>query len=152
MTPLDSGVWRGPRPVTVKDVYALKEAGIKACLSLQSGWYEALRDEVYEEDEMLESRGIRSFHLPLSDWRPPTREVLETAKMLMTDVANHPIYVHCLHGVDRTGIVCAYYRVKVHGWAIDRALGEMYTLGFHTMPYRWPLGWVWALRKIVGTP
>jgi hypothetical protein len=40
-------------------------------------------------------------------------------------------YVHCLHGVDRTGLCIAIYRVRHDGWTKARAEKEMLDLGFH---------------------
>ena len=41
-----------------------------------------------------------------------------------------PVFVHCLHGKDRTGIVIAYYRVLFCGWTKAKAEKEMLSLGF----------------------
>lgn len=40
-------------------------------------------------------------------------------------------FIGCEHGEDRTGLVCAIYRVSVMGWTKDAAEREMIALGFH---------------------
>jgi len=40
-----------------------------------------------------------------------------------------PIYVHCAHGADRTGLIIALYRVFVQGWAPQKAHDEMKAMG-----------------------
>lgn len=41
------------------------------------------------------------------------------------------LYIHCEHGQDRTGLVCAMYRVRIQGWSKADAEKEMLTNGFH---------------------
>ncbi|MGY0218557.1 dual specificity protein phosphatase family protein [Endozoicomonadaceae bacterium StTr2] len=38
------------------------------------------------------------------------------------------IYIHCLHGSDRTGFMCAAYRMVFQGWTANQAIDE-YTKG-----------------------
>ena len=39
--------------------------------------------------------------------------------------------VHCAHGQDRTGLVCALYRVRDDGWSTAQAWEEALKLGYH---------------------
>ena len=48
-----------------------------------------------------------------------------------------PVFVHCLHGADRTGTMCAAYRVVVDGWTKQQAIDEMTKGGYGFHP-------VWA--------
>ena len=41
-----------------------------------------------------------------------------------------PIFVHCQRGADRTGLMCAIYRIAVQGWTKDEAIAEMTQGGF----------------------
>jgi hypothetical protein len=41
-----------------------------------------------------------------------------------------PVLVHCQHGADRTGTMCAIYRVAVQGWTKEEAIREMAEGGF----------------------
>ena len=50
---------------------------------------------------------------------------------VMDDPANHPVLVHCLAGRDRTGAMCAVYRMEYDRWAPERALEEMGIGGFN---------------------
>ena len=43
------------------------------------------------------------------------------------------VYVHCLHGQDRTGTMIAMYRIAHDGWDANRAYQEMLSCGFR--PY-----------------
>lgn len=46
------------------------------------------------------------------------------------------IYVHCLHGRDRTSMVCAMYRVLVDHWSLEEALeeAEIFKMGHALAP------------------
>jgi protein tyrosine/serine phosphatase len=47
--------------------------------------------------------------------------------------AQGPVLVHCHHGADRTGLICALYRMLSQGWTRDAALDELINggYGFH---------------------
>jgi protein tyrosine phosphatase (PTP) superfamily phosphohydrolase (DUF442 family) len=46
-----------------------------------------------------------------------------------------PIVIHCKHGSDRTGLVCALYRIVFQGWSRQAAIDELENggYGFHTV-------------------
>jgi tyrosine-protein phosphatase SIW14 len=48
----------------------------------------------------------------------------------MDDPANHPVLVHCTAGRDRTGAMCAVFRMEFDRWRPDDALAEMREFGF----------------------
>lgn len=143
MIEIDKGVFRGPRPT---DFATLKAAGIKTILSLQDGWFEVLRGKLYEGDESARLHGIELIHARLSDFRAPTDDQVMFCLAEMLRAENLPIYVHCKHGVDRTGFVCAAYRVIVQEWSIEMAIEEWVALGFHRSFYFW---WPAVFRRLM---
>ena len=54
---------------------------------------------------------------------------------ILKDPAKGPFLIHCLHGADRTGTMCAMYRLVVQGWSKDDAIKEMTEggFGYHAM-------------------
>ena len=54
---------------------------------------------------------------------------------IITDPTRTPVFLHCAHGADRTGVICAAYRVVVQGWSKEDAIEEMTRggYGFHAM-------------------
>ena len=50
---------------------------------------------------------------------------------IATNKKRTPVLVHCLHGADRTGTMCAVYRIAVQGWTKDEAIREMTEGGFN---------------------
>jgi tyrosine-protein phosphatase SIW14 len=49
----------------------------------------------------------------------------------MADSTNYPIFVHCQHGQDRTGVIVALYRIFYEQWTPQAAHDEMMNMGFH---------------------
>lgn len=150
ITRVTEGVFRGPHPEMLVD---LQSRGIKTILSLQTGAQDIFRGRVYVEDEKAEMAGIDVIHVRLDNLRPPTVAQIERCLNLMIGRTQYsgvqlkgtlPIYVHCKHGVDRTGFICAAYRVLVEGWDVEDALQEMREMGFHSWFYLW---WPAAFRR-----
>ena len=59
-----------------------------------------------------------------------TREQPKTAELteflsIVNDPANQPVYVHCVGGRHRTGVMTAAYRMTHDGWSSDQAFAEM---------------------------
>ena len=43
---------------------------------------------------------------------------------IATLLEKQPVYIHCRHGKDRTGMAIAIYRIQSEGWSPDKALKE----------------------------
>ena len=56
----------------------------------------------------------------------------EILKVLKSASPTDPVYVHCKHGQDRTGLVIGLDRVINEGWQAQLAHDEMVKIGFHT--------------------
>ncbi|MBI2387006.1 MAG: tyrosine-protein phosphatase [Elusimicrobia bacterium] len=61
----------------------------------------------------------------------PEPERLMLAVESLRDESLRPVYVHCLHGEDRTGLVVGLYRVLHDGKTKAAAYREMRLHGFH---------------------
>src|SRR5271168_619770 len=59
--------------------------------------------------------------------RPPERKI-ELIMRTLAEPMLYPIFVHCLHGSDRTGCIVALWRIT-HGWTVAEALDEMKAFG-----------------------
>jgi protein tyrosine/serine phosphatase len=126
---------RGSRPEKLTDVLFLKNLGVRYIINLQSGVYEAFNDDEYEH-LCKEDLGLGFIHIHCSDFCAPT--LLQVRRFIRAvGGALAPVYVHCLHGKDRTGFMVACYRMS-QGWTYEAAKKEMIDSGYHTFPY-----WVW---------
>ncbi len=66
-----------------------------------------------EERRICQANGVRLVELPMAPAHPPTPAQLERWLDLFRDEANHPILIHCKHGVVRTGVMVAIFRMEV---------------------------------------
>lgn len=132
-------LYRGPRPKSFRE---LMEMGITKDINLESGVYEGFHEDGFEK-ELACTFGVIEFNIPLSDFTPP--KYWQVVKVLHI-ILNLPgiAYLHCLHGADRTGFICAVYRMVIDGWSYEDAVKEMFQEGFHKFPY---LIWLPELKK-----
>ena len=98
----------------------LKTLGVKTIVNLRS--FHSDRDE-------LSGTGLAYEHIYMKAWHPEEKEAVRFLQ-IVTDQKRGPVLVHCKHGSDRTGVMCALYRIVVQGWTKKEALGEMTKGGF----------------------
>lgn len=117
--------------------------GVKTVLSLRCG----KRGSTIEKSA-TEQAGMRYENIPLSYWKVPTEATIDRFLELMDDPKNHPVFVHCFHGADRTGLLVATYRISRQGWTFQESYDEMKRCGFHRFGvrhFKWVL-WLYAQR------
>lgn len=115
-------LYRGAQPLS--DGYAqLKDLGINLVLSLRS---------FHGESDEVHAAGLDYERLTVKAWHLEDKEI-DRFLSLVTDERKTPVFVHCQHGADRTGTMCAIYRIVVQGWTREEALEEMRQgdFGFH---------------------
>jgi protein tyrosine/serine phosphatase len=61
----------------------------------------------------------------MSTHEAPSADVIAKFLALVNDPANQPVYVHCIGGRHRTGVMTAIYRMTMDGWNSAKALAEM---------------------------
>ena len=65
----------------------------------------------------------------MKTWHPEEEEIVRFLRVV-TNREQTPVLVHCQYGADRTGTLCAVFRVAVQGWRKEEALREMTEGGF----------------------
>ena len=72
--------------------------------------------------------------ISVQSWSAEEEEVVDFLRVV-TAKERQPVFVHCLHGADRTGMMMAIYRMVVQGWSKDEAIEEMTQggYGFHSI-------------------
>jgi protein tyrosine/serine phosphatase len=68
---------------------------------------------------------MRYVQIPMTTHQPPTSAQLSEFMKIVADPANQPVYVHCVGGRHRTGVMTAIYRMTHDGWDSARAFAEM---------------------------
>lgn len=135
-------LFRGAQP-NPGGIEYLAESGVKTVLSLRCGTRAASTERA-----AVEEAGMRYENIPLSYWKVPTEETIDRFLELVDDSTNHPIFVHCFHGADRTGLMIATFRIARLGWTFQQAYDEMKRCGFHRFGvrhFKWVL-WFYARR------
>jgi protein tyrosine phosphatase (PTP) superfamily phosphohydrolase (DUF442 family) len=114
------GLYRSAQPPG-EGMRNLKKMGIATVVNLRS--FHSDRDE-------LGDTGLDSEHIYMKTWHPEREDVVRFLR-IVTDPKRRPLLVHCQHGADRTGAMCAIYRVAVQNWSKKEAIREMTEGGFN---------------------
>ena len=93
---------------------ALEKLGLKSVLNLR---------EYHSDADEAEHTGLRLYRIKLAAGKVTREELMDC--LLVISRAPKPVLVHCWHGSDRTGIVCAAYRIVMQGWTPEKALEEL---------------------------
>ncbi len=111
-------VARGQQPALSVAAYReLQACGVTSVLSLRpASEYpenESLRYAAEEERDLCTALGLRFLHVPCTDFQAPRPgSVIRALRLLDAEVARgNAVYVHCLAGVGRTGVVCGAWQM-----------------------------------------
>lgn len=118
-------IFRGGQP-SEEGLNLLKQKGIATIINLRE---EATAIEA--ERAYVQSIGLRYISIPLRPFDVPATESIEKFLILIHEKDQQPFFIHCLHGMDRTGLMVGLYRMKYSDWTYERSLEEMLSLGFH---------------------
>lgn len=126
----------------------LESLGIKTVINLRS---------FHNDIDEIKGTALINEELSVQTWHIEDEDVIRVLRLLK-DSAKGPFVIHCQHGSDRTGLMCAMYRIVVQGWAKDDAITELQDGG-----YGFWSGWtnitsylravdVEAIKKTVAAP
>lgn len=117
--------YRGGQPLD-DQFTQLTQLGIKTIICLR--WNKKV---IKHEAEIARDHNLEFVPIPLTYWRLPNREEIDKFFSIVSNESKKPIYLHCKHGSDRTGMLAAFYRIRVDGWSFEQAYDEMKASGFH---------------------
>jgi tyrosine-protein phosphatase SIW14 len=123
-------LFRGGQPGH-EGIVELANAGMKTVICLRWG-----PKTIAAEKAAVEAARMHFISIPMYYWRLPGIEVTAQFLELVDDEKNWPLFVHCFHGADRTGLLIAMYRITRQGWHVDDAYKEMKQCGFHRFRIR----------------
>ena len=115
------GIYRGSQP-TLEGLRTLKSMGIRTVVNLRHYHGKG-------EAEGCREVGLDYVRIPLASTEEPSDADTRRFLAIVTDATRQPVYFHCWRGKDRTGTMCAVYRVAVQHWSADDALAEMDAFG-----------------------
>jgi protein tyrosine/serine phosphatase len=113
-------LYRGAQP-TAEGIRELEKLGVKTIIGLRAR---------HTDKDLLKNSKIAFEPIPIDTWRLEEEDVVRFLR-IVTDKSRQPVFVHCQHGADRTGTMCAAYRVVVDGWTKQQAIDEMTKGGFN---------------------
>ena len=120
---VDASLYRGARPEG-RDFADLKALGVKTIVDLTSD------DGEPHEKAMTEAAGMTYVRIPMTTHTAPTSAQLAQFLRIVNDPASQPVYVHCVGGRHRTGVMTASYRMTHEGWSAEQAFKEMKQYNF----------------------
>jgi protein tyrosine phosphatase (PTP) superfamily phosphohydrolase (DUF442 family) len=103
-----------------EDVGAIAQAGVQTVVNLATASSEGA---LQNEQELVESRGIQYFHIPV-EWDRPTRQNLDDFMNTMDAHTDDNVLVHCQANFRATGFV-TLYRVLRLGWKKEDAFQDL---------------------------
>ena len=115
-------VYRGAQPAE-RGYDSLKCLGVRTVINLRN----------HSEAAEIHEANMIGMHFPLS-----VLAIVSTAKIsgilaAINDPNNAPVFIHCAQGHDRTGIICAAYRIAHQDWELDEAIEEMQAYGYNDL-------------------
>jgi protein tyrosine phosphatase (PTP) superfamily phosphohydrolase (DUF442 family) len=115
---VNDNYFRGAQPEG-SDYGSLAALGVKTVINL-------IGDDIDPAEASLVARnGMTYVHIPMSTRVAPTKDELATFLGVVNDPARQPVYVHCVGGKHRTGVMTAVYRMTQDRWTPDQAFREM---------------------------
>lgn len=122
----------------------LKKAGYATIINLRAADEEGANVEA--EAAAAKLAGLKYISIPFRRTDPNVRAVVDAAVAALADPANAPVLVHCTAGV-RAAAILMIKRVRVDGWALDRALMEAKAAGLtQAQVEQWTLDFLKADR------
>ena len=129
---VDDSIWRGAQPGD-EAWSLLAAAGAKSVLDLNN----VDPQKIGRQADLVSATGMRYCSYPLDNLRTPTQPQVRNA-LADLEFLGKPVFVHCAQGSDRTGVICACWRIYHDGWTLQDALDEAFSgLAFNGMHEFW---------------
>jgi tyrosine-protein phosphatase SIW14 len=119
-------LYRGAQP---KDAgfAELKKLGIDIVVNLRHE-----PDAIARERALVEAQGMRYVSIPWRGRQDPKTEQVSQFLGLLRDNPERKVFVHCLRGAERTGVMVGCYRISREHWTPDQTLAEMKAFRFRS--------------------
>ena len=116
---VNESYFRGAQPVG-SDYEDLAKLGVKTVINLIGD-----SDLDATEPSSVQEQGMRYVAIPMSTRQAPTTDQLQKFLTIVNDPESQPVYVHCVGGRHRTGVMTAVYRMMKDGISGAEAFNEM---------------------------
>ena len=115
---LDDKLYRASQP----DLEGFQDAarfGIKSVLNLRDN---------HSDDSKAKGLPLKVHRVEMEADDVIEVDVIKALQIIKE--SDGPVLVHCWHGSDRTGLVCAMYRITFQNWTKEAAIDEMINGGY----------------------
>lgn len=126
---VNEGLCRGGQPKN-NGFEILKKMGIKTVVNFRNN---------NDKQPVVKNLGMKQVHIPLTAIGGIDNRSIRDFFTVLNDPDNHPVFVHCRRGADRTGAMIAFYRIAFQRWDPEKAYTEAREIGL-----RW---WYFKLGK-----
>jgi len=119
---VSDNLYRGAQP-SEEGMKQLEKLGIKTVINLRA---------IHSDGDEIKDTNLSNEHINMIPLHAEDEDIIKFLK-IVTDPNRTPVFVHCQYGADRTGTMCAIYRIAVQGWTKEEAIEEMTKgdFGFH---------------------
>jgi protein-tyrosine phosphatase len=123
---IDKNVYAGSKPKSDADFAFLQSTGVRYILEVH--FLPFLNGR---ERRRAKRHGIELVSVPMNASPVPPREKhVNRALRIMQSKEYQPVYLHCVLGRDRTGLLLGLYRMYFNGLTKEKTLKEMKASGF----------------------
>lgn len=105
---------------TAEGFRQLKVMGVKTVINLRF---------FHDDGKRITGTDLAYEEIPMNTWHAEDEDVVRFLKLL-ANRDRAPFFIYCRHGADRSGLLCAVYRIVIQGWTKDEAISEMTQGGF----------------------
>jgi protein tyrosine phosphatase (PTP) superfamily phosphohydrolase (DUF442 family) len=116
---VSDNLYRGAQP-TAEGFSQLNAMGVKTIIDLRF---------FHNDRKNIAGTDLAYEEIPMNAWHAEDEDVVRFLN-LVADQRRAPFFVYCHYGADRTGMLCAVYRIVIQGWTKDEAIAEMTQGGF----------------------
>ena len=127
---VNARLYRGAQP-REGGIRRLRELGVDTIINLRKADKRTER----ERAEAL-AAGMKYYNIPLPGRDRPKGADVDEILRLIRDPSNGVVFVHCMHGRDRTGTVIACYRIAEENWTSAQAKKEAKHYGMSLFQFR----------------
>ncbi len=125
---IDAQVYAGSKPHTDKDFEYLQSLHVRYIVSARF-----LPGLSGSERKKARRYGMTLLSMPMNASPiPPSEKHVDRILLTIRDKRYQPVYIHCVLGRDRTGLIGGLYRIYFLGVPKQQAWQEMLQSGFHT--------------------
>lgn len=124
---------------TVNQFKWLKSQGVTDVVDLTKPLIEK---KPFDEKSVVEHLGMKYHNIPIYTSSPKEEEVGKFLDIVESVSQNNgKVHLHCMEGVDRTGLYTLIYKTLNKIDSFSNNVKEMYSLGFHHYFYEGLIPW-----------